>query len=394
MSQSEKREPAELVAWRAFCRRIESLGEEVIRAPYPQAAGDGAEAIAHLAEQVSCWLGYATGHFDTTAPFFHRSNDLVSQWGGPNQDNVYLHARIDPKRRYRIRGRMHACEEFVITLRVDFMHMPEWGTLATITASERGIGPGDEFEILLGGDGSDPAWFPIPERVTTASLRQYYLDWQAAEPAVFTIECLDDVPAPPRIDGEGVAERLATALAQTERSVVYWNDYLNEHRAKGVDNTFALPQTLKKGLGAARYAFCFYALASDEALLVETDVPEARYWNLQLATMGWYEQPDPVHRISSINQHQAHVDTDGRLRFVVAHADPGCPNWLDPGGHPDGLLTIRWFWPRADPSPTTRVVKRAELSSLLPKDTPRITPEARRAEIRARMAHLAWRFRS
>ena len=394
MSQSEKREPAELVAWRAFCRRIESLGEEVIRAPYPQAAGDGAEAIAHLAEQVSCWLGYATGHFDTTAPFFHRSNDLVSQWGGPNQDNVYLHARIDPKRRYRIRGRMHACEEFVITLRVDFMHMPEWGTLATITASERGIGPGDEFEILLGGDGSDPAWFPIPERVTTASLRQYYLDWQPAEPAVFTIECLEDVPAPPRIDGEGVAERLATALAQTERSVVYWNDYLNEHRAKGVDNTFALPQTLKKGLGAARYAFCFYALASDEALLVETDVPEARYWNLQLATMGWYEQPDPVHRISSINQHQAHVDTDGRLRFVVTHADPGCPNWLDPGGHPDGLLTIRWFWPRADPSPTTRVVKRAELSSLLPKDTPRITPEARRAEIRARMAHLAWRFRS
>jgi hypothetical protein len=126
---------------------------------------------------------------------FHRSNDLVTQWGGPNQDNVYLHARIDPKRRYRIRGRMHACEKFVLTLRVDFMHMPEWGTLATITSSDRGVGPGDEFELLLGGDGSDPAWIPIPERVTTASLRQYYLDWQPREPAVFTIECLDDVEA-------------------------------------------------------------------------------------------------------------------------------------------------------------------------------------------------------
>ncbi len=394
MSQSEKREPAELVAWRAFCRRLESLGEEVVRAPYPDATGDGAEAIAHLAEQVSCWLGYATGHFDTTAPFFHRSNDLVSQWGGPNQDNLYLHARIDPKRRYRIRGRMHACEEFVITLRVDFMHMPEWGTLATIMASERGLGPGDEFEILLGGDGSDPAWFPIPERVTTASLRQYYLDWRAAEPAVFTIECLDDVPAPPRIDGEGVAARLTTALAQTERSVVYWNDYLNEHRAKGIDNTFALPQTLKKGLGAARYAFCFFELAPDEALLVETDIPDARYWNLQLATMGWYEQPDPVHRISSINQHQARVDSDGRLRFVVAHVDPGCPNWLDPGGHSEGLLTFRWFWPRSDPSPTTRVVPLASVASLLPEETPRVDAERRRAEVRARKEHLAWRFRS
>ena len=386
-------EPTELTAWREFCRRIESLGEAVLRPPYPQAPGDGAEAIAHLAEQVACWLAYATGHFDVTAPFFHRSNDLVSQWGGPNQDNLYLHARIDPKRRYRIRGRMHSCEKFVITLRVDFMHMPEWGTLATITSSDRGLRPGDDFEILLGGDGSDPAFFEVPERVTTVSLREYYLDWQPKEPAVFTIECLDAAPAPPRLDGEAVAARLATALAQTERSVTYWNDYLNEHRAQGVDNTFAPPMALKKGLGAARYAFLFHSLAEDEALVVETDVPDAKYWNLQLATLGWYEQPDPVHRISSINQHQAHVDRDGRLRFVVSSFDPGTPNWLDTADHPEGLLTLRWFWPNSDPTPTTRVVRRAELASALPADHPRVDAAARAAQIRARIAHLAWRFR-
>ncbi|MEZ4334333.1 MAG: hypothetical protein R3F35_21485 [Myxococcota bacterium] len=383
-----------LDAWRSFCRRIESLGEEVLRPPYPSGPGDGAEAIAHLGEQVACWLAYATGSFDTTAPFFHRSNDLVSQWGGPNQDNLYLHARIDPKRRYRIRGKMHACEEFVITLRVDFMHMPEWGTLATITASERGIGPGDTFEILLGGDGSDPAFFPIPDRVTTCSLRQYYLDWQPEEPAVFTIECLDDVPAPPRIAAADVVARLETALAQTERSVTYWNQYLNEHRAKGVDNAFASPMALKKGLGAARYAFLFYALGPDEALLIETDVPDARYWNLQLATMGWYEQPDPVHRISTINQHQARIDADGRARFVVASRDPGCPNWLDTADHPEGLLTFRWFWPKTDPSPTTKVVPLAQIARHLPPDTARVDAAARGAEIRARMRHLAWRFRA
>lgn len=394
MSRSDGAAPELLDAWRSFCRRIESLGEAVLRPPYPSGPGDGAEAIAHLGEQVACWLAYATGSFDTTAPFFHRSNDLVSQWGGPNQDNLYLHARIDPKRRYRIRGKMHACEEFVITLRVDFMHMPEWGTLATITASERGIGPGDDFEILLGGDGSDPAFFPIPERVTTCSLRQYYLDWQPQEPAVFTIECLDDVPAPPRLAPADVVARLETALAQTERSVSYWNQYLNEHRAKGVDNAFAPPMALKKGLGAARYAFLFYALGPDEALLIETDVPDARYWNLQLATMGWYEQPDPVHRISSINQHQARIDADGRARFVVAARDPGCPNWLDTADHPEGLLTFRWFWPKTDPSPTTKVVALAEVARHLPADTPPIDAAQRRAEIRARMRHLAWRFRA
>jgi len=326
MAGSRSEVSVELAAWRDFCRRIEALGEEVVRAPYPHGPGDGAEAIAHLAEQVSCWLGYATGHFDVAAPFFHRSNDLVSQWGGPNQDNVYLHARIDPKRRYRIRGKMHACEKFVVTLRVDFMHMPEWGTLATITSTDRGLAPGDDFEILLGGDGSDPAFFPVPEAVTTVSLRQYYLDWQEAEPAVFTIECLDDAPAPPRIDGEGVAARLGTALAQTERSVRFWNDYLIEHRAQGTDNAFAPPMALKKGLGAARYAFLFYSLADDAVLVVYSDVPDARYWNLQLATLGWYEQPDPVHRISTINQRQARISADGRVRLVVAARHPGMPN--------------------------------------------------------------------
>ena len=397
MSNASEPPSPELIAWRRFCERIQALGEEVLREPYPHRPEDGPEAIAHLADQVACWLGFAIGHSDTTAPFFHRSNDLVSQWGGPNQDNAYHHTRIDPERRYRIRGRMNSCEDFVLTLRVDFMHMPEWGTKATVTASERGIGPGDEFEILLGGDGSqdgDGEWLAIPPEVTTASLREYYLDWKPEEPAVITIECLDDVDPDERLDGATVAARIDTALAQVENSIVYWNDYLREHRAKGTDNTFALPMKVAKGLGVARYAFCFYDLDDDEALLIETDVPDARYWNLQLATMGWFEQPDPVHRISSINQQQAHIDSDGRVRLVVAASDPGCANWLDTAEHRDGLLTFRWFWPNSDPSPTTRVVKRDELRTLLPADAPHIDAEARRADVRARKEHLAWRFRT
>jgi hypothetical protein len=394
MMSESRTDPPELAAWRAFCRRMETLGEEILQPPYPATPADGPEAIAHLADQVACWLGFVTGHSDPTAPFFHRSNDLVTQWGGPNQDNAYRHARIDPKRRYRIRGKMHSCEEFALTLRVDFMHMPEWGTRASITASDRGIGPGDEFEILLGGDGSDPDFFPIPEDVTTVSLREYYIDWQPAEPAVFTIECLDEMDPPARIDGPQVAARLVRALSLTERSITYWNDYMLEHRAKGVDNEFALPMKLAKGFSSARYAFCFFELAPDEALYIESDVPDARYWGLQLANLGWFEQIDPVNRITTINQHQAHIDGDGRLRMVVAHEDPGVANWLDTGGHHDGLLTFRWFWPQADPSPATRVVKRSEVADLMPADAPSVSTEARRAEIGARKAHLAWRFRT
>jgi hypothetical protein len=393
MSEFSDAAPA-IGAWRDFCHRIEALGERILGDEFPSTDADRPEGIAHLADQVACWLGWVVGHSDPAAPFFHRSNDLVTQWGGPNQDNAYHHARIDPARRYRIRGYMHSCEEFVLTLRAGFMHMETWGTKATITASERGIRRGDAFELLLGGDGRDPDWIPIPEDVTTASLREYYIDWQREEPAVFTIECLDEVPAPPRPTAGQVAAQLEHAITQIERSIVQWNAYMNEHRAKGVDNTFALPMKVAKGLGVARYGFCFWALGSDEALCIDTDVPDARYWNLQLATLGWFEQVDPLHRITSVNQHQAQISSDGRLRVVLAHEDPGVPNWLDTAGYEAGLLTFRWFWPRSDPSPTTRVMKRAEVAAWMPPDSPWVDAAARRREIQTRKQHLAWRFRT
>ena len=152
-----------------------------------------------------------------------------------------------------------------------------------------------------------------------------------------------------------------------------------------------MPMKLAKGFHQARYAFCFFELAADEALYIESSVPEARYWGLQLATNSWFEQVDPIHRISSINQKQAHVDADGRIRLVIAHDDPGVPNWLDTGGHHDGLCTFRWFWPKSDPTPSTRLVKLSEVAGLMPADSPPVDAAARAAEIRERKRapHLA-----
>ena len=85
---------------------------------------------------------------------------------------------------------------------------------------------------------------------------------------------------------------------------------------------------------------------------------------------------------------------DGLIRFVLAHEDPGVPNWLDTAGHEVGLLTYRWFWPESDPSPSARLVPFDDLRDVLPSDTPTIDPATRRDEIRARKRHLAWRFRT
>jgi hypothetical protein len=396
-------------AWLEFCERVAAVGDEIERPPFPAGDRARAEGFAHLAEQAVCWLGWEVFHADPRTPFFHRQNDLVSQWGGPNVDNVYRHARVEPGRRYRIRGRMNACDDFVLALRRGFMHAQTWGTVREMTASEAGIRPGSEFEIRLGPWDAAPAGGPadatvpsplvidIPPETTMVSVREYYFDWRAAEPATFVIECLDagaERPRPPA--ATDLAARLSAAAHQIEGSMSFWNGYLRDARAAGPVNAFTPSWQLTKGLSVARYGFCFFHLAPGEALVVDCDVPDARYWSFQLYNEGWFEPMDVVDRVTSLNHTQARIDDDNRVRVVVADTDPGAPNWLDPGGRVDGLLTLRWFWPRGErrPEPTTQVVGSAGAHDLLPAGTPRVDAAARAAQLAARREHLAWRFRT
>jgi hypothetical protein len=370
----------EAVAWRDLCRRLESLGDRLLTNEFPAADDhDRADGYRHLVEQVVTFLAWSVLHADPRRPAFHRHNDLVGRWGGPNVDNVYRHARVEPSRRYAVRGHMHGCDDFILAARAGFMHMPEWGTLRTLTASELGIGRGDEFDLVLDD---------LPDGTAMVSVREYYLDWQPDEPATFTIECLDDDGPDGRLTGDEVAARLADAGEHIERSMTYWNRYLTDARAGQVDNAFTPPVEVAKGLAVARYAYCFWDLAPGQALVIDTDVPAARYWSLQLYNLGWFEAFDVDDRITSLNHTQARVDDDGRVHVVVSGEDVGALNWLDTGGRRSGLVMLRWFWPTGGPpAPATRVVDVGDARG--PVDA-----EARRAQRRARLDHLAWRFRT
>ncbi|NNE72673.1 MAG: hypothetical protein HKN26_03340 [Acidimicrobiales bacterium] len=384
-------------AWGRALDRLRTLGDRL--AATPPADSTELEAFEHLVDQTSLFFAWETLHADPSRPFFHRHNDLVSQWGGPNADNVYRHARIDPGRRYRIHGRMHSCDEFLLALRAGFMHNEIWGTKAQVTASDLGIGPGDEFELFLGGDPLDPTWpdaVAIPDGVIMASVREYYYAWTAEEPATILIECLDPDPAGELTETE-FERRLEQSLAQIEDSITYWDRYMADNRADRVDNEFA-PTTVKvgKGLPMARYEFCFWNLEPGQALIIECDEPQARYWATQLYMMHTFELVDPYGGISSRNQAQSRVDSDGKARYVLAATDPGVPNWLDTRGRSAGLCTVRWFWPTADVEPalTSRVVPLDDVRNHLPDETPEVSKTARAEELAARRAHLRWRFRA
>ncbi|HEY8216410.1 MAG TPA: DUF1214 domain-containing protein [Acidimicrobiia bacterium] len=367
---------------------MDALGARLLADDFPTDPAGREETFLHLTEQLLCWLEWSVGHADAGAPAFQRQNDFVTPWGGPNADNVYRHARVSPRHRYRIHGRMNSCQDFALAIREGFRHTDRPGTLTELTASDIGVEEDRDFELLLGGDGTERNRVPLPDGAIMCSIREYYFDWRPREPASFTIECTDGPPAP-----QSYAEGLDEAIDLTERSLEFWNVYMRDARARQTDNCFGAKVDVPRGLRLQQFGFCFSDLAPDEALVVRCDVPDARYWSFQLYGMHFF-RPLDIGRVTSLNHRQAVVGPDGRVHLVVAHRDPGAPNWLDTMGHRPALLNYRHFWGGALPDFDTEVVPFANVMAALPEGTPVVETEQRERQIRDRQDHLAWRFRT
>lgn len=120
--------------------------------------------------------------------------------------------------------------------------------------------------------------------------------------------------------------------------------------------------------------------------MIEWDAPDSAYWSIQLGTV-WSRPLDSMHRQTDINMARAVLDADGRFRVVICPDDPGVPNWLDPYGNLEGTMVVRNYRdPTATTPPAVRVVKAAEPRSVLPPETPIVTPDDRRQALARRRA--------
>ncbi|MBW2422365.1 MAG: hypothetical protein JRH19_27790, partial [Deltaproteobacteria bacterium] len=119
------------------------------------------------------------------------------------------------------------------------------------------------------------------------------------------------------------------------------------------------------------YMIGSFDVAPDQALIIEVEPPQTRYWNIALET-HWHESVDYLYRPTSRTLEDVSTDVDGRVRFVIAHRDPGVPNWLDPMGNERGFMTLRWLDARgvAVPPPLVTRVELTELADALQSAAP------------------------
>jgi hypothetical protein len=100
----------------------------------------------------------------------------------------------------------------------------------------------------------------------------------------------------------------------------------------------------------------------DEALVIEGRFPPCRFANVVLWDR-FLQSYDYVNRRISLNRKQTVMDPDGGFRIVLAHRDPGVPNWLDASGRVSGLIYWRFMLPEGEiVTPRTRLVKLDEVS--------------------------------
>jgi hypothetical protein len=427
--------------------------------PAPQTARNLAEGYRYLMGFVHSAVERAF-HADPVRPVFRNALSVVNRATIDNADAIYFYAPIDGRERYAIRGRVEDSsawrrQESPKTGRLAPHYVifeASAGELAGDSGDLRELMPGaktqtgrlDSSEIQVEADGSfeillaperpeghtgnfistlkvvsrphplDPD--APPERYAEyVSGRQLFNDWDREDAIHLEIEQLGAAgTAPLAYSPEQAAAELRRLGDIVRNQMHFWNAFWTipmgvygprEGGIPGIEfprNDFnkinAATGATGGGMSTNLYAGGVFELGPDEALVVENRIrltPE--YVGFQLGNL-WGESIDYGNSLGSLNGSQSEVDPDGVIRLVVAHRDPGVPNWLDTTGHAEGFLTPRWAYSETPsdedwPSISAKKVRFDEVREHLHESTRSVTPEERREQLRARQRHVQKRFR-
>jgi len=296
---------------------------------------------------------------------------------GDNPDAFYFYTRIRGDRNYRIRGRQIGEVYLSFTVhRGDGQGGWAEGVDAEKNFRHLKFKPDGSYELLVGPDVDPEQGLRTGPRSQEIVSRHYFELAHSAQldPALrphLTIEALDPDPLPGAPDDTNIAQRLETVrhfliantIAQPRPDPARLPAWFS-----AVPNRLGAPARWSEkdggGLGAVDNAYSAgrFVLEPEQALVIEGRLPQCVFANVVLWNR-YLQSLDYRYRPISLNRRQMQLASDGSYRIIVAHRDPGHPNWLSTEGRADGTLYWRFLLPEGDiETPRTQVVPFADIS--------------------------------
>lgn len=364
MSAAENR-IADGSVWRDFCRELEAAGEVVFSERTPKDAFERAEGMRYLTRLLRAGLDSFVESSDPCHPrFFQLSNETI-KIGNDNPDNLYHNANVSPKYDYRISGNRGSVPYLTFGSKgggyqSDSTMIPT----GQLSLPEMEFAADGSFEIHVSRKPKPGNWLPLTEESNAIIVRQTFELRTKEEPADYRIECVNgdasDTMRPDTI--EPALRNTSAFVRQAANLFVDWMEIFEPH-------TNALPpndQELCQRAGGDSNIFYHnsrWRLAPDEALVIEATPPECATWNLQIGNF-WMESLDYRYHRVHLNKFTAAIESDGSVKIVLAHHDPGAqwPNWLETCDHGEGAMLFRYVGAKDTPPIRTKVMRFEELS--------------------------------
>lgn len=354
-------------AWDDFCDSLKDAKRFIFRPEAPTTGLDRAEGFRHLTRLVRISLEQMLEGSDPEFPLLFRSITPTQKYGGDSPDNVYHNATIRGDLDYRIRGKIGNAVYFSIGTKAN-RYFTDGSMVSTgeIDCKNLILDADGRYEIILSQKPQPGNWLPMQPDTSMIVVRQMMADWRNDVPATLTLECLNRPKRLEPLSAERLCQGLAAAAGYVNGCAKTFTDFSeklkNEVPLNTIDGSLQEFFIRAGGDPAIFYLQGYWSLAPDEALVIESEVPECLFWNFQLDNY-WMESMDYRYLSVALNKFNARYEADGRIKLVIASQDPGTGNFIDTAGHGEGGMILRWVHAKTHPTPRCRVVKLNTLRS-------------------------------
>ena len=322
----------------------------------PQDYAEARRVMLHaVMHGLQCWL-----EADPARPFFTSFINQHKKLLGDNPDARYYSAVIDDQHSYLIRGNLAGATYTSFTIELGAGTDGD-GIGSTLNDTQFKADENGDYVITVSAEKAEGNWLPLSKGAASLTTRHYYEREQCINNDrlhhipldIRNTQKLEPRRTPNDTDIAAGIRRVTTFV---KGNVITMSNENSPSWVSRVPNQFMPPKKDDSHDAityAARdnvYSMAPFVLGPDQALVIRGRFPQCRFSNVVLFNR-FLQTLDYEERSVSLNREQTVLDAQGNFEMILAHRDPGRPNWLDTEGRPYGIMFWRFQLPEGDIAP-------------------------------------------